>query len=211
MDLQTTTIAFICPTCGASLVKDINIFSLSGGLDISCRCGETLSIKMSHDRKVTLSVPCPACPDNHTTRLSGTSFFQKELFKVQCPYTALDICFIGQKSNVMKALDEHKKFLEEALAESQVNEMPEDDATDDAYAHYDNPAVMREVLLILRDFLADNDVVCDCTPEERMVSIDIARDYIVLRCDNCGKSRKLRALTENDVTYLCELNKLELK
>lgn len=211
MDLQTTTIAFICPTCGASVVKDINIFSLSGGLDISCRCGETLGIKVTHDRKVTLSVPCPACPDNHTTRLSGASFFQKELFKMQCPYTALDICFIGQKTNVLKALDEHKKFLEEAFAESQGDEAPDDDVLKDAYASYDNPEIMSEVLILLRDFLTENDVVCDCTPDKKMISVDIARNYVVLRCETCGKSRKIRALTENDVTYLCELDKLELK
>lgn len=210
MDLQTTTVAFICPSCGSSVVKDINIFSLSGGLDISCRCGETLTLKVNADRKVTLSVPCLACPENHTTRLSSASFFQKDLFTVQCPYTALDICYIGKRDNVLKALEDNKKYLEETFAEQQGADAPEDDVLKEMYDRYDNPMVMNDVLLMIRDFITDGAIVCDCGSLDKL-RIDIARDHVLLSCNGCGKSRKIRALTENDVTYLCELDKIELK
>lgn len=211
MDLQTTAIAFICPSCGAAVTEDINIFSLSGGHDIICRCGEALNIKISADRKVSLSVPCLACPDNHTTRLSSASFFQRELFTVQCPYTALDICFIGQRDKVEDALEEHKKYLEEAFA-SQNGEV-EEDVLKQAYEMYANPMVMNDVLLILRDFITDGAVTCGCDgfPGMEKLRVDIARDHVLITCTACGKSREIRALTDSDVTYLCEISKLELK
>lgn len=210
MDLQTTTIAFICPSCGSTVVKDINIFSLSGGLDISCRCGETLNMKVSAERKVTISVPCIACPENHTTRLSSASFFQKELFTIQCPYTALDICYIGHHDKAVKAVNDNKKYLEETFAEQQGDAAPEDDVLKEAYDRYDNPMVMSDVLLMLRDFIADGAVTCECGNLDKL-RVDIARDHVLLYCNGCGKSRVIRALTENDVTYLCELDKIELK
>lgn len=210
MDLQTTTIAFICPSCGSTVVRDINIFSLSGGLDIACRCGETLGMKVSAERKVTLSVPCIACPENHTTRLSSASFFQKDLFTIQCPYTALDICYIGRHNKVVKAVNDNKKYLEETFAEQQGADAPEDDVLKEAYDRYDNPMVMSDVLLMLRDFISDEAVVCDCGSLDKL-RVDIGRDHVRLSCNGCGKSRIIRALTENDVTYLCELDKIELK
>ena len=209
MNLQTTAIAFICPSCGRSVTEDINIFSLSGGHNVSCRCGEHIHIKVTDDRKVVLSVPCLACPDPHTIRLGSASFFTRELFTVQCPYTALDICYIGQREKVEKALEENKKFLEETYAAEQEGEI-EDDVLKEMYDRYDNPMVMNDVLLILRDFLADGAVECDCNQADKL-RIDIARDHVVLACNNCGKSKTIRALTENDITYLCELDKIELK
>ncbi len=209
MDLQTTTIAFICPSCGASVMKDINIFSLSGGLDISCRCSETLKMKVTPDRKVSLSVPCIACPDSHTTRLSSASFFARELFTVQCPYTALDICFIGKRENVQKALNEHKKYLEETFAAENAGEA-EDDVLKEVYEMYDNPMVMNDVLLILRDFITDGAIECDCGADAEKLRVDIGRDRVIISCAGCKKQKTIRALTENDVTYLCELDKIKL-
>lgn len=208
MDLQTTAIAYICPSCGATVTKDINIFSLSGGLDILCRCGEKLSVKVTPERKVHLSVPCLACPENHTTRLSSASFFSRDLFTVQCPYTALDICFVGKRDKVMKAVNDNKKYLEETFSQQQGE--PEDDVLKELYDKYDNPIVMNDILLLIRDFITDQAIECDCDSSDKL-GIDICRDRVRLTCSGCGKSREIRALTENDVTYLCELNKIELK
>lgn len=210
MDLQTTTIAFICPACGRSVIKEINIFSLSGGLDIPCNCGEKLSVKVTAERKIHLSVPCIACPESHTTRLSSGSFFQRDIFTIQCPYTALDICFIGKKDKVEKALLDHREYLEENFSQQQDREI-EDDVLKEMYDHYQNPMVMNDVLLILRDFVTDNAVKCDCSDNREKLGIEIARDYVKLTCSCCHKSRQIRAVTENDVTYLCELDQIELK
>ena len=209
MDLQTTAIAYICPSCGASVIKDINIFSLSGGLDIPCRCGEKLQMKITPERKVHLTVPCIACPENHTTRLSSASFFNRELFTVQCPYTALDICFIGNHEKVKKALADNKKYLEETFRQQEGEEF-EDDVLKEMYDRYDNPMVMNDVLLLIRDFITEHKIECDCNSMDKL-AIDIARDHLKLSCAGCGKSREIRALTENDVTYLCEIDKIELK
>ncbi|MBE6688851.1 MAG: hypothetical protein E7588_06185 [Ruminococcaceae bacterium] len=210
MDLQTTTIAYICPACGSTVTEDINIFSLSGGHDVACRCGEALNIKVSHDRKITLSVPCLACPDNHTTRLSSASFFSRELFTVQCPYTALDICYIGQREKVEKAMAENKKYLEETFAQEKGE--AEEDVLKEAYDMYENPMVMNDVLLLLRDFITDGRIHCDCGgfPGMEKLRVDINRVNVVITCTACGKKRIVRALTENDVIYLCETDILEL-
>ena len=210
MDLQNTTIAYICPACGSTVTEDINIFSLSGGHDIACRCGEAMTIKISPDRKVTLSVPCLACPDNHTTRLSSASFFNRELFTVQCPYTALDICFIGQREKVESAMAENKKYLEETF--SQEKGEVEEDVLKEAYDLYVNPMVMNDVLLLLRDFITDGKVKCGCEGFAGMekLKVEIGRESVLITCTACSKKREVRAITENDVIYLCETDVLEL-
>lgn len=210
MDLHTTTIAYICPSCGASVMEDINIFSLSGGHSIACRCGEAMDIKVSADRKVTLSVPCLACPENHTTRLSSASFFNRDLFTVQCPYTALDICFIGQREKVENAMAQNKKYLEETFAQEKGD--AEQDVLKEAYDLYANPMVMSDVLLLLRDFITDGKVNCGCGGFSGMekLRVDINRESVTVTCTVCEKKREIRALTENDVIYLCETDMLEL-
>jgi len=209
MELQTTTVAYLCPSCGISVVEDINIFSLSGGKNISCHCGEFLHIKVTEDRKVVLSVPCLACPEPHTIRLSSASFFTRELFTVQCPYTALDICYIGQRDKVKNAMIENKKFLEETYAAEMGGEV-EEDVLKEMYDRYVNPMVMNDLLVMLRDFIADGDVECDCGQIEKL-RVDIANDHVLITCTGCGKSKELRAVTENDIAYLCELDKIVLK
>lgn len=209
MELKTTTVAYICPACGRTVTENINIFSLSGGKNIACRCGEHLHIKVTDDRKVVLSVPCFACPDPHTIRLSSSSFFERELFTVQCPYTALDICYIGDRDKVTRAVEENKKFLEENYAAENGGDA-DPDVLKELYDRYDNPMVMSDMLLMLRDFIADGAVECDCGQIEKL-RVEIGRDKIILTCNGCSKTRELRALTENDVTYLCEMDKIILK
>ncbi|MBQ9940488.1 MAG: hypothetical protein IJO74_02995 [Clostridia bacterium] len=209
MELKTTVIAFICPGCGETIVRDINIFSLSGGCDIDCDCGETLNIKVTQNRKVVLSVPCLACPEYHTIRLSSASFFDRELFTVQCPYTALDICYIGHRDKVEKAVSDNKKYLEETFSANKNGEI-ERDILQEMYDKYDNPMVMNDILLIIRDYITDGAVECGCDNTDKL-RIDIARDRVVLACNGCGKSKEIRALTENDVTYMAELDKIVLK
>ena len=99
---KSCVIASRCPECGAIIADRISIFSMSSGHhNIKCKiCGKsTLTLALSADGKIRLSVPCLVCPHPHPFTLASTSFFNKELFILQCSYSGLDICFIGTEND----------------------------------------------------------------------------------------------------------------
>lgn len=113
MNNSDRRIAFRCPECGKTIIAPLNLFSLSGEpLKLSCECGEyTLVMQVTDDRKIEVSVPCLACPKNHIYKLSSQLVFNRELFVLQCAYSGLDICFIGEKDKVDDALSKSEKEL----------------------------------------------------------------------------------------------------
>ena len=98
---QETTFAYRCPHCGATVFSLIGIFALSGDmLKLRCSCGKSETImNYTSDKKIRITVPCIACPKPHYFTLGQNSFFAREsgVFRLPCPYTGIDIAFIGKK------------------------------------------------------------------------------------------------------------------
>ena len=97
-----THIAYRCPACGTAVMGFVGKFALSAGMvRLKCSCTEShLDINVTSDKKLRLTVPCVFCKKSHSFTLSQTIFFERDSFLLNCPYSNMDIAFIGEKEKV---------------------------------------------------------------------------------------------------------------
>ena len=129
---KNTHIAYRCPECGTAVIGFVGKFALSADmLRLKCECGGShLDINITNDKKIRLSVPCIFCRTNHNFVVSESIFFGRDIFLLNCPYSNMDICFIGGKENLDKELErsggELERLLADLEAESIKDIQPED-------------------------------------------------------------------------------------
>ncbi len=160
-----THIAYRCPECGTVIYGLVGEFALSANMmRLKCECGKSaLDISPTRDKKIKLSVPCVLCRENHNLVLSPALFFDRELFTGGCPYSSLDIVFIGDKDNVDSAIEKNtedlKKLIKdmevETLEELQPEDMDEDEILPDAQV-YDL------IRFVVKDLESEGRVDCPC-------------------------------------------------
>ena len=102
LDKKETTVAYRCPSCGAGVMSLVGAFALSADMiRLKCSCGGSeMTIVYTKDRSIRLTVPCLFCTTPHHYTLGDKLFFGRELFAFGCPYTGLDICYIGGRGAV---------------------------------------------------------------------------------------------------------------
>ena len=105
LNSKETTVAYRCPKCGKMVFSVVGVFTLSGDMfKLKCGCGESeLVIQYTNDRKIRLTVPCIVCPNPHTYVISSKNFFEEDVFRMSCPYAAVDICLVGEQNAVIEA------------------------------------------------------------------------------------------------------------
>ncbi len=229
------TIAYRCPDCGVAMIGEINIFALmSGETNLRCSCGEsvmTISYIKSRDT-VSLNVPCVACPTSHPYQISASTFRGSDLFILQCSATGLDVCFIGDKARVIKAVDDNTIELQK-LMEFADNDFEEDidlfhdyheDGCDceECHSNSDNPhnadndeyeyadaVVTSQMLFIIKELHDTGKIKCTCDESDFM--IDVGFDTIEISCDKCQARKILRSRTDSDIIELAGVDELILE
>lgn len=229
------TIAYRCPDCGVAMIGEINIFALmSGETNLRCSCGEsvmTVSYIKSRDT-VSLNVPCVACPTSHPYQVSASTFRGSDLFILQCSATGLDVCFIGDKARVIKAVDDNTIELQK-LMEFADNDFDEDidlfhdyhehDCDcDECHSNSDNPhnsendeyeyadaVVTSQMLFIIKELHDTGKIKCSCDESDFM--IDVGYDTIEISCDKCQARKILRSRTDSDIIELAGVDELILE
>ena len=214
-------IAFRCPVCGTAIVGDLNLFVLGGQeLVLSCKeCGEevpALRASLSSEQKLSLSLPCLTCPNPHRFTVETQVVFSRDLFVLQCPMTALDLCFIGEEAKVEEALEENRKQLleltggewmdddfdeEEELSDEELAELKEHPPLLDAH-------LMGQMLYLVRDFAEEGKISCACGEEH--VDFHLLPDGLAFSCPKCNAARVFAAHTELDVEYFASLPEIRL-
>jgi hypothetical protein len=196
LEKKQTTIAYRCPTCGAGIMSAVDIFALSAPmvkLKCSCGCSEMTIIKQS-DGKIRIAVPCIVCPNPHSFLLSPEVFFGKEEFFLQCPYSDLNVCYIGEMDYVKANLAKGELELMELMEENgisdlslfrQANEFDEDEALDSEQA--------QSVVFVLSELEAENKIFCKCehsqTIDGEKYGYEITREGVLVKCRDCGAQR----------------------
>ena len=158
-------IAYRCPECGTVIFGLVSEFALGASmLRLKCDCGKSaLDITPTRDKKIRLSVPCVLCRDNHNFVISPALFFERDIFLGGCPYSNLDVIFIGDKDKVDLAVEKNTKDLEklikdmevETLEELQPEDMDEDEVLPDAQV-YDL------IRFVVKDLEAEGRIDCPC-------------------------------------------------
>ena len=144
-----------------------------------------MSMNFSPDGIVRLSVPCLFCRQNHRFSVSENLFFGRDLFLLNCPYTNMDICFIGQKEKINQALENSAEELNRLFEEADVDEAEQsegpspEDVLPDAQV-YD---ILR---FVVKELEADGRIECPC--RSGPYEMDISSDGIRVFCTHCGAS-----------------------
>lgn len=184
-----THIAYRCSECATVTVGLVGEFALSASmLRLKCQCGESaLDITLTNDKKLKLSVPCVFCKDKHSYVVSQGIFFDKDIFLLNCPYTSIDISFIGKKNKIDLAIEENSRVLEKLIADLgcenfkdlQPIDMDDDEILPDA-------SVYDTIRLLIKDMESEGTIDCPC--HSGAYDLRYAPGGIMVFCPECMAS-----------------------
>ncbi len=190
LEKKETTVAYRCPSCGAGVMSLVGAFALSADMmRLKCSCGQSeMTIVYGSDKRVRMTVPCLFCSTPHHFTLSGSMFFGREVFAFACPYTGMDICFIGGRGAVGAALEKSEKELLELLGDTDPEEflkLKADTFTD--------PQVYDVVNFVVRDLEEEGKIHCFCGDGEGDYRVMIVDGAIRVICARCGAMKEFPA------------------
>ncbi len=213
---RETCIAYRCPYCGGGIKSLVGVFALSGDMKkLKCSCGGSeLSIALTKDGKLRISAPCLACGGDHTFVISPKLFFEKELFIYPCPYSALEMVFIGTEAAVSAALDESEKKLIELMKEMGIEDL---DALTGDMDHLDDdeddtpcdPSIYDTVMFVIKDLIESDAVTCCC--DDGDYGVAISDDHVKVYCRSCGASKDIPTDSELAARAFLEVESLKLE
>lgn len=189
---KKTTVSFRCSACGASVRNMVGVFALSADMiRLKCPCGGSdMTMVMTKDKKVRLTVPCLTCPSPHVFTVSSEVFYGRELFALPCPYSGLDLCYIGAEDAVIAASKEADRALEEMLGEASI-----EDVVDSRQSPFMTDPQIREIVTFVVADLADEGMIeCRCPEGENgEYEAEVLDEEIVVRCKKCGAAAVIPA------------------
>ena len=194
---EQSTVAYRCPHCGGAVYSGINLFMLTADmLKLKCSCGNsemTLVTTQSDREKVRLTIPCMFCPKPHQIPLSRSLLFDKELFTLQCPYTDITICCVGEDNHVKAEMARSELELLRLLEENGITDLSvlrgeEGDALPDDFPT--DPQVRDIVMFVIGELDAEGKIKCRCRDAAaHTYDVSIENDGVRVSCQSCGASR----------------------
>lgn len=182
-----THVAYRCPDCGTVVYGFVGKFALAAGmLRLKCPCGKSaMDISVTQDKKVRLSVPCLFCKQNHNFVVSTSIFFERDLFLLNCPYSNMDICFIGEKEKTDEQVDRTGAELEKLLADLEAESLKDIQPQDmDENEVLPDPTVYDAIRFLLKELEYDGKVDCPCHAGE--YDLRFCKEGIQVYCTTCG-------------------------
>ena len=194
LDAKQTTLAYRCPHCGAGVISAVNIFALSADMvKLKCTCGKSeMTVVSSKDGKVRLTVPCMLCAADHHYTLNSSLFFSKELFTLQCPYSDIDLAFLGEINQVKGELARSELELLDLLEQSGLKDVDLFEQQEDAIS---DSQILDVVMFVINDLDAEGKIYCKCDACEngRQYDAKIMGEGIRVTCRKCAASRLIPA------------------
>lgn len=190
LDAKQTTVAYRCPHCGAGVMSAVGIFALSADMvKLKCTCGKSeMTIVSSKDKKVRLTVPCLFCANPHNFTLNSSLFFEKELFTLQCPYSDINLAFLGETNQVKAELARSELELLDLLEKSGLKDFDSFHTDEESLT---DPQILEIVMFVINDLDAEGKIYCKCDPADngRQYDAEILNDGVKVTCRKCGASR----------------------
>lgn len=180
---KQTILAYRCPSCGKGVVSAASMFSLKADmLKLKCECGGSeLTVNMGQDDRIRLNVPCIVCPTGHNYTVSKNIFFGRELFMLQCPYTDINLCFMGEYDNVCESLEKTELELIEMIGEENLQKFGEEKEN----SFPTDPQILDIIMFVIRDLDEENKIECKCDAGHGDYEVEILEDGIRVSCKNC--------------------------
>ena len=206
-------IAYRCPECGNAVFGLIGRFAMKANLlRLKCSCDKSSALDISYagDGKIRLSVPCLFCKQNHSFVVSESIFFNREKFLLNCPYSGMDIAFIGNEDVVAEELGRTQEELERLLAQLEAAELadiqPQDMNEDEILP---DPAVYDTIRFIVKDLEAEGKVDCPC--HEGTYELRFCDEGIQVYCEKCGASYTFHATSPSVTEEYLSLDSITLR
>ncbi len=199
IDQKQTTVAYRCPECGAGVISLVGLFSLSADMvKLKCTCGksEMKIIYRKEDNQMRLVIPCIFCNKPHTYNVNSSMFFSKDVFLLPCPYSDINIGFVGESNRVKAELARTELELLDLLEENGISDFKslhgdENDLPD--------PQVLEVISYIIGDLDAEGKIFCKCHPkgreplpdgvlerEDSSYDVELTEEGIEVKCTECG-------------------------
>ena len=210
LDEKKTTVSYRCSECGAFVRSMVGVFSLSADMmRLKCPCGGSdLTMVMGRDRKVRLTVPCLVCPSPHVFTVSAEVFYGRELFALACPYSGLDLCFIGREDEVVAASNDAERELEKLLDGKSIAEVRGERTS----PFLTDPQIREIVTFVVADLADEGKIECRCPEGEAGdYEAEVLDDVIVVRCRKCGAAAVVAADSFTAANAFLETDHLTLR
>lgn len=199
---KETTVAYRCPVCGKSILSIVGIFTLTGDLiKLKCDCGHSeMTLTYTSDKRVRLTVPCVLCPNSHNYTISDSAFFERDIFTLSCPYSGLEVCFLGTPEKVKEAIRKSDEALIAMLREAGFDDydmfrggldsLSDGDADEDDLA-LDVSQIEDILRFMLCELKEDGDIHCGCPDGEGEYDFEITSKGVRVFCKKCEQYREV--------------------
>ena len=205
-------IAYRCPGCGSAVIGLVGKFALHANmLRLKCSCGDSQSLDITlKDGKVKLSVPCLFCRQNHSFVVSESLFFNSERFLLNCPYSNMDIAFIGDEDTISQELSRTEAELNMLMKNLEAEELSDIQPEDMTEAEIlPDPAVYDTLRFVVKDLEADGRVHCPCG--NGPYDLRFTDSSVQVFCENCGASYDFNASSPTMAEEYLGLDEISLK
>ena len=185
LESKKTTVAYRCPECGAGVLSMVDIFSLSANrVKLKCDCGKSdLDVVIQSDGKIRLTVPCIFCRKPHVFTVNKQIFYGRDLFVLPCPYSDINICFMGDSNHVKAELARSELELLDMLEQNGIESFSAFDGDDEVLP---DPQIFEIVMFVIHDLEAEGKISCRCTDGEGDYDAEMTEDGIRVFCRKCG-------------------------
>lgn len=206
-------IAYRCPDCGTAVIGMVGKFALHANmlrLKCSCEDASSLDVTLTGDGKIRLSIPCLFCKQNHSYVVSESIFFDKDRFMLSCPYSAMDIAFIGDEDAITEELSRTESELNMLMANLEAEELSDIQPQDMGEGEIlPDPAVYDTLRFVLKDLEADGRVKCPCGDGE--YDIRFTDTGMQAFCEKCGATFNFNATSPTIAEEYLSLEEIVLK
>ena len=191
LEPKHTTVAYRCPHCGAGVMSAVGAFTLTADMvKLKCDCKKSeMTLVYRPDGKVRMNVPCMVCAAPHSFTVNASLFYSKELFVLSCPYSDINLAFLGEMNLVKAELARSELELLDLMEKSGIKDFDamrrEDEMT------LGDPQIRDIVMFVIHDLDAEGKIYCKCDPTDdgREYDAEILEDGICVSCKKCAASR----------------------
>lgn len=180
------TLAIRCNRCGKIHLNNITLFQLKNNkyININCDCGEVKArIKTENYKEYCLEIPCFACEETHIFKYSLNQLLKGNLV-LRC-LDGVEICFLGDESDVKKLLKKQKDDFAILLDELSF------------YDYFSNTDIMTKSVNKVKELEKEGSIICECGGDN--IGIDLFSDRIEIKCLECNGVQIIYAENEEDL------------
>ncbi len=191
LEPKKTTVAYRCPHCGGGVLSAVSPFSIGADMvKLKCECGKSeMSIVFGKDNKVRLSVPCMLCPKPHNFTVTSSLFFGKDVFLLPCPYSDVNICFMGDMNRVKAELSKTELELLDMLEKNGIEGGLDAICAADESDFLPDPQIYDIIMFVIKDLEEEGKIYCRCEAGDGEYEAEVLDYGIKVKCKKCGSEQ----------------------